>query len=468
MLRMFNCTADNQAVDQGNARSPMAASGSGKTNEAGSGRGSTTRAGSVRGGAGMVKQVSYHREQSFAAPPVRPLSIDVQPAPTVSQPNPSKYTVVKKFTELYQLGEKLGEGGFAVVHMATDMVNTKHKVAVKIAKLDKLKDKDATAIRREFRILKGLDHRNIVKALGLYEEQQTFYFVLEFVCGGELFDRIVQKKQYFEKEARDAIRSVFRAIEYFHKHDIVHRDLKPENLLLTTKEDDADVKVADFGLAKVVQGNSITERVGTSQYLAPEVVEGRASGKAVDMWAAGVILFILLGGYSPFRNKDPQIMFNDICKGKFKFHPQRWSNVSEEAKDLIRALLTVDQNDRLTATQALAHPWIRADDEFLLEKELTDNLEELRQFNAARKLKAGVHVVRTVNMFLRAINQKKQSSSFRDENGDGSAPPTQSKGLKGVPSGMAAAILEHANNLAAAEATANNTANPVATPPSKR
>jgi serine/threonine protein kinase len=103
-------------------------------------------------------------------------------------------------------------------------------------------------------------------------------------------------------------------------------------------------------------------------------------------------------------------MFSDICKGKFKFHPQRWSNVSEGAKELIRALLTVDQNVRLTATQALAHPWILAEDDLLLEKELTDNLEELRQFNASRKLKAGVHVVRTVNMFLRAINDKKKSS----------------------------------------------------------
>lgn len=319
------------------------------------------------------------------------------------QPSSTKESVVQeKFEEVFRLGEKIGEGGFAVVRIAFSHKIADQKVAVKIAKREKLKDQDESTIRREFQIMKSLNHPNIVQALGLYEENQHFYFVLEYMEGGELFDRIVEKKQYNEREARNAIRSVIKAMEYCHRHDIVHRDLKPENLLLTSTRDDADVKIADFGLARVVEGNSLTDRVGTSQYLAPEVIEGKSCGKPVDMWAVGVILFVLLGGYSPFKNKDPQVMFRDILKSNFKFHPQRWSNVSEEAKSLIRALLTVSTEKRLTASEALKHQWITLNDKLLMEHDLTDNLEELRSFNATRKFKVTVQAVQAINKFLKA------------------------------------------------------------------
>lgn len=315
------------------------------------------------------------------------------------------------FHDNYEIGDVLGEGGYAIVRKATSKKDDR-KVAVKIAKRANIDAKSLMEIRREFDILKSLNHPNIVKALGFYEEVENFYFVLEFMEGGELFDRIVKKTQYNEKEARDAVCSMLSAIEYFHQHDVVHRDLKPENLLLASKEDDANIKIADFGLARVTNGNTITDKAGTPDYIAPEVLQGKPSGKAVDVWAAGVISFVLLGGYAPFHHRNSQTMYDNIAKGNFKFHPQRWSYVSSEAKDFVCSLLIVDPTQRPTASKALQHPWVRKSDELLLESNLTENLEELRKFNGARKLKAGVHAVRGVNILVKLMKSSSSRKSL--------------------------------------------------------
>lgn len=196
--------------------------------------------------------------------------------------NVDKYS----FHDLFELGDVLGEGGYAVVRIATNM-KTSQKVAVKIAKRVHIDAGRESALRREFDILHSLQHPNIVHAIGLYEEAQNFYVVLEYMDGGELFDRIVKKTQYTEKEARDAVRCILHAVEYFHLHGVVHRDLKPENLLLESKEDDSNLKIADFGLARVVDGTSIVGKAGTPEYWAPEVLESRECGKPVDIWSLG-------------------------------------------------------------------------------------------------------------------------------------------------------------------------------------
>jgi calcium/calmodulin-dependent protein kinase I len=312
------------------------------------------------------------------------------------------------FKSAFELEEEvvLGEGGFAVVKLATS-IKTGRKVAVKIAKRADIDHSRELALRREFQLLKNLNHPNIVKAIGLYEEDHQFYFVLEYMVGGELFERIVKKAQYSEKEARDAICCILQGVQYLHAHDIVHRDLKPENLLLVSDEDDSSLKIADFGLARIIEDTAMMNKVGTPEYWAPEVINSLPCGKPVDMWSIGVIAFVLLGGYPPFFNKDKKSMFANISSATFKFHSKRWSNISEDAKSFIRSLLLAESTQRLTATQALEHRWIRDRDELLRQNSLVENLEELRKYNAMRKFRGGIHAVRGVQKLFRMMKGAK-------------------------------------------------------------
>jgi calcium/calmodulin-dependent protein kinase I len=184
----------------------------------------------------------------------------------------------------------------------------------------------------------------------------------------------------------------------------VNRDLKPENLLLTTKDDSADLKVADFGFATEVQGFSETKKCGTPAYIAPEIIQGKPYGKPIDMWSFGVILYILLGGYPPFHDAHQKKMFQTIIRGEFQFHNEYWSRTSNEAKDLIRRLLTVDMHRRLTVDDALNHPWCGLSPEELRKHVLDANLAELRKFQATKKFRAGVNAVIAVNRMRNYIN----------------------------------------------------------------
>lgn len=313
--------------------------------------------------------------------------------------------------DIYELGDIVGSGGNAVVRLGTN-IRTQEKVAIKIAKRAELDPRKESAMKREFEILRALRHPNIVKAIGLYEEAQNYYVVLEYMKGGELFDRIVKKTQYSEKEARDVVRCILSAVEYFHNHDIVHRDLKPENLLMLSEADDSVLKVADFGLAKTIEGNGVTmmSRAGTPEYWAPEILEANLCGKPVDIWAVGIICFVLLGGYTPFHSKSRSTLFDNIRRAEVNFHPKRWSGVSEEAKSFISALLVYDPVSRLTATQALQHPWMASDDELLAQQNLTENLNEFRKYNAGRKFRAGIQAITALNK-LKKIGQFASTSN---------------------------------------------------------
>ncbi|CAN0277387.1 unnamed protein product [Ectocarpus sp. 4 AP-2014] len=216
--------------------------------------------------------------------------------------------------------------------------------------------------------------------------------------GGELFDRIVKKAFYNEKEARDLCRILLDAVRYCHDLGIVHRDLKPENLLLTSQHDDANVKLADFGFARSIMGGFVSTQCGTPGYVAPEILRAESYGTSVDMWSIGVIVYILLGGYPPFHDENQTRLFRKIKAGNFKFHPEYWQSTSNEAKDLIRRLLTVDPKKRLTAAQAVTHPWLLSKDDDLLKHNLGVNLEQLRLFNARRKLRAAIKSVLATQM----------------------------------------------------------------------
>lgn len=303
----------------------------------------------------------------------------------------------------YKLGEQIGEGGYSVVRVGTSNIDKK-KVAVKIVKRQGLTDEDEESLRSEVQILLKLRHPNIVQAFDFFEETQQFYVILEYIDGGELFDRIVKKTFYNEKEARDLVQIVLTAIKYLHDQNIVHRDLKPENLLLTSKSDDANIKIADFGFATKVDGLSLTAQLGTPGYIAPEILCKKPYGKPVDMWSFGVILYILLGGYPPFHDENQKRLFNKIRNGDYQFHPEYWGGVSEEAKDLIRGLLTVDMKRRLTVDQALAHPWLQRSAEDLAKRNLDSNLAELRKYQATKKFRAGVKAVMAINRMKNLIN----------------------------------------------------------------
>jgi calcium/calmodulin-dependent protein kinase I len=232
-------------------------------------------------------------------------------------------------------------------------------VAVKCIDRNGLPEEDEASLRQEVEIMRSLDHPNIVKLLDFYEEDKYFYVVLEYLPGGELFDRIVKKTYYNEKEARDTVRLICEAIKYCHDKGIAHRDLKPENLLLTSEMDDASIKVADFGFAiKDASRTSLTTQCGTPGYVAPEILRNEPYGKAVDMWSIGVITYILLGGYPPFHDDNQKALFRKIKKGDFEFHEEYWGAVSQEAKDLISGLLNIDPAHRLTCDDVLHHAWV--------------------------------------------------------------------------------------------------------------
>lgn len=321
------------------------------------------------------------------------------PAPSVTGPRAVALPDVKVdlpfegrgFRQTYRLGPLIGEGAFSKVHSATLLRGRGTQVAVKVIQRQNLPPDDEEDLLEEVRILRSLNHPNVIDIYQFFQDDPDHYYVaIEFMRGGELFDRIVQKAYYNEKEARDLCRILLDAVKYCHDFGIVHRDLKPENLLLTSQHDDANVKLADFGFARSVLKGYVSTQCGTPGYVAPEILKAEAYGTSVDMWSIGVIIYILLGGYPPFHDENQTRLFRKIKAGNFKFHPEYWGSVSTEARDLIRKLLTVDPKKRLTAGGAVTHPWLLSKDTDLLNNNLGVNLEQLKLFNARRKLRAAI------------------------------------------------------------------------------
>lgn len=303
----------------------------------------------------------------------------------------------KHFNEVYKLGKQLGEGAFSVVKEGENR-QTKKSFAIKIVTKAKLSKEDEIALKDEIEVLKDMKHKHIIRLYDVFEEPQHYFMVTEKMMGGELFDRIVQKSYYNEREARDTCDIIFSAIHYCHKKKVAHRDLKPENLLLTSENDDSDIKIADFGFAKrVLQPKSLTTQCGTPGYVAAEILEGKPYDTQADMWSIGVIVYILLGGYPPFIESNQRTLFRKIRKGQYEFHEEYWGQVSDDAKDLIRNLLTVDPDKRFTSSQALSNKWIGADSSKLASLDLGINLEKFKKFNAKRKFKAAVSTVMAAN-----------------------------------------------------------------------
>ncbi|CAB9518958.1 MAP kinase-activated protein kinase 2 (Fragment) [Seminavis robusta] len=305
----------------------------------------------------------------------------------------------KRFNELYKIGKELGSGAFSVVKEGSHK-QSGESFAIKIVTKAKLTQEDEQALKDEIDVLSELKHSNIIRLYDVFEEKEFYYLITEKMLGGELFDRIVQKSYYNEKEARDTCKILFQAMAYCHKHQVAHRDLKPENLLLTSQDNDSDIKIADFGFAKkCTTPNSLKTQCGTPGYVAPEILEGQQYDTQADMWSLGVIVYILLGGYPPFIEQNQRDLFRKIRKGDYEFHDEYWGQVSEDAKTMISSLLTVNPSKRLSADGSLKNTWMIQDDAALAGKDLGANLEKFKAFNAKRKFKAAVKTVIATNKF---------------------------------------------------------------------
>ncbi|XP_046654434.1 calcium/calmodulin-dependent protein kinase type 1-like isoform X2 [Daphnia pulicaria] len=257
----------------------------------------------------------------------------------------------------YELKDLLGTGAFSQVRLAESKTEAGKLFAVKIIDKTALKGKE-DSLENEIKVLRRLKHPNIVQLLETYEDKSKVYLVMELVTGGELFDRIVEKGSYTEKDAADLMRQVLEAVDYMHEQGVVHRDLKPENLLYYCPDEDSKIMISDFGLSKMEDSGIMATACGTPGYVAPEVLAQKPYGKAVDVWSIGVISYILLCGYPPFYDESDANLFAQILKGEFEFDSPYWDEISDSAKDFIRRLMCVDVNKRFTCREALQHPWI--------------------------------------------------------------------------------------------------------------
>jgi len=263
-------------------------------------------------------------------------------------------------TKKYDLQQELGRGAFSVVRLGVNK-KTKERVAIKIIDRNDVGRDYEKNLKMEMDILKRVNHPNIISLHEMLEAENKLYFIMELVTGGELFDRIVEKGSYSEEDAKILVKKIVSAIDYLHKQNIAHRDLKPENLLVKSVEDDTEVKIADFGLSKIIDKDKMMQTAcGTPGYVAPEVLNAEGYDKEVDMWSVGVITYILLCGFPPFYSDSVPEVFEQIMKAEYDYPEEYWDEISAEAKDFIDHLLVVDVSKRLTAEQAQDHPWLKA------------------------------------------------------------------------------------------------------------
>ncbi|XP_069124011.1 calcium/calmodulin-dependent protein kinase type II delta chain-like isoform X12 [Argopecten irradians] len=300
-------------------------------------------------------------------------------------------TTTQKFSDIYDLKEELGKGAFSIVRRCVQK-STNLEFAAKIINTKKLSARDHQKLEREARICRLLKHPNIVRLHDSIQDEGFHYLVFDLVTGGELFEDIVAREFYSEADASHCMQQILESVNYCHQHGIVHRDLKPENLLLASKAKGAAVKLADFGLAIEIQGDQQAwfGFAGTPGYLSPEVLRKDPYGKPVDIWACGVILYILLVGYPPFWDEDQHRLYAQIKAGAYDYPSPEWDTVTPEAKNLINSMLTVNPAKRINATEALKHPWICQRERVASVVHRQETVDCLKKFNARRKLKGAI------------------------------------------------------------------------------
>nr|XP_056705137.1 calcium/calmodulin-dependent protein kinase type II subunit gamma isoform X16 [Euleptes europaea] len=344
-----------------------------------------------------------------------------------------------RFTDEYQLYEELGKGAFSVVRRCVKK-SASQEYAAKIINTKKLSARDHQKLEREARICRLLKHPNIVRLHESISEEGFHYLVFDLVTGGELFEDIVAREYYSEADASHCIHQILESVNHIHQHDIVHRDLKPENLLLASKCKGAAVKLADFGLAIEVQGEQQAwfGFAGTPGYLSPEVLRKDPYGKPVDIWACGVILYILLVGYPPFWDEDQHKLYQQIKAGAYDFPSPEWDTVTPEAKNLINQMLTINPAKRITADQALKHPWVCQRSTVASMMHRQETVECLRKFNARRKLKGAILTTMLVSRNFSAAKSllNKKSDGVKPQSNNKASVVSPGKDTPSVPMAM--------------------------------
>ncbi|XP_016421689.1 calcium/calmodulin-dependent protein kinase type 1D-like isoform X2 [Sinocyclocheilus rhinocerous] len=265
--------------------------------------------------------------------------------------------ITNNIKDIFDFKEVLGSGSFSEVYLVRER-KTGNFYALKCVKKKQLHHSN---LENEIKVLKRIKHDNVVGLEDFYETRTHYYLVMELVSGGELFDRILDRGVYTEKDASRVIKQVLEAVSYLHQNSIVHRDLKPENLLYYSSDENAKIMISDFGLSKMADHGVMSTACGTPGYVAPEVLAQKPYSKAVDCWSIGVITYILLSGYLPFYEENETRLFSKIMKAEYAFHSPYWDEISESAKDFIRHMLEKNPNKRFTTEQALSHAWIIGD-----------------------------------------------------------------------------------------------------------
>ncbi|XP_050784066.1 caM kinase-like vesicle-associated protein [Gopherus flavomarginatus] len=316
------------------------------------------------------------------------------------------YSSVGDITDKYEIGELLSTKEFCELCLARERRTDRLVVCKRFRKKDGRKVRQAA--RNEILILKMVSHPNILQLIDTFETRREFYIIQELATGGDVFDWILDLGCYTERDASSLIRQVLEALAYLHSLHIVHRNLKLENLVYHTQQSRAKVVLRDFYLSRFENG-AITEPCGTPEYLAPEVIARQRYGRPVDCWAVGVILFILLSGNPPFyadaeqasgRGQDRQL-FRQILAGEYSFDPPYWDEISPAAKKLVSQLLEVDQDQRITAQEALGHVWIAGN--VALEKNLKEGVcAQIEKNFAKAKWRKAIRVT-TFMQRLRAL-----------------------------------------------------------------
>ncbi|KAK8449385.1 hypothetical protein SEVIR_7G209500v4 [Setaria viridis] len=318
---------------------------------------------------------------------------------------------------LFHLERKLGSGQFGTTYLCTERATGLKYACKSVSKRKLVRRADVEDMRREITILQHLSGQpNVAEFKGAFEDADSVHLVMELCTGGELFDRITAKGSYSERQAAAVCRDVLTVVHVCHFMGVMHRDLKPENFLLASPADDAPLKAIDFGLSVFIEeGKVYKDIVGSAYYVAPEVLR-RNYGKEIDVWSAGVILYILLCGTPPFWAETEKGIFDAILVGQLDLSSAPWPSISESAKDLIRKMLHRDPQRRITAAQALEHPWLKDAPDRPIDSAV---MSRMKQFKAMNKLKQLALKVIAENLSPEEIKGLKQMFNNMDTDKSG-------------------------------------------------
>lgn len=335
----------------------------------------------------------------------------------------SSFIVQKKqaIWERYDRLDELGRGTFGVVHRARS-IETNNIRAIKMICKNRVRTEDISQFIAEIELLRNLDHPNIMRLYEFYDDGLNFYLVTEYLQGGELFDFITKQQTLTEGMAAQVMTQLLSAVNYCHKNNVVHRDLKPENLLLAEPGSLSRIKVIDFGTSTLkLPGQYLQKIKGTPYYIAPEML-GKPYTEKCDMWSCGVILYLMLSGTVPFDGHNAKKILAKVKRAKYSLDGRHWDSVSSQAKDLVARLMQPDPDSRLSAEEALAHPWLVAYNSSSPPKteSIQASLEALKQFRATNKLKQAACVF-IASQTIGEQEQLKLTAAFKalDTNNDG-------------------------------------------------